>query len=98
MAGVFHADLAVERPDRPRSGTVEFVYGGAIFLRGGCDELRARTLGMMLLISLAILVVFADRAVTTMELFNLYFWWELALVVTILLLRHWQERKSIGQA
>ena len=82
----------------PVLGTVIFLYGGAVFLKGGWDELRSRTPGMMLLISLAITVAFITSAATTLGFFDLEFWWELALLVTIMLLGHWQEMRAIGQA
>jgi Cu2+-exporting ATPase len=82
----------------PVLGTVVFLYGGMVFLKGGLDEIRARTPGMMLLISLAISVAFLASAATTLGLFDLDFWWELALLVTIMLLGHWQEMRAIGQA
>jgi len=82
----------------PILGTVVFLYGGTVFLKGGLDEIRARTPGMMLLISLAISVAFLASAATTLGLLDLDFWWELALLVTIMLLGHWQEMRAIGQA
>ena len=82
----------------PVLGTAVFLYGGTVFLKGGWDEIQARKPGMMLLISLAILVAFFASAATTLDLFDLEFWWELALLVTIMLLGHWQEMKAIGQA
>jgi Cu2+-exporting ATPase len=53
---------------------------------------------MMLLISMAITVAYAASLATTFGLFDLDFWWELAALVTIMLLGHWQEMKAIGQA
>src|SRR5215210_2700182 len=82
----------------PVLGTIVFLYGGSVFLKGGWDELRSRTPGMMLLISLAITVAFITSAATTLGFFDLEFWWELALLVTIMLLGHWQEMRAIGQA
>jgi Cu2+-exporting ATPase len=82
----------------PVLGTIVFLYGGSVFLKGGWDELRARTPGMMLLISLAISVAFIASAATFLGLFDLDFWWELALLVTIMLFGHWQEMRAIGQA
>jgi Cu2+-exporting ATPase len=35
---------------------------------------------------------------TSLDWLDLEFWWELALLVTIMLLGHWQEMKAIGQA
>jgi Cu2+-exporting ATPase len=82
----------------PVLGTIVFFYGGSVFLKGGWDELRSRTPGMMLLISLAITVAFITSAATTLGFFDLEFWWELALLVTIMLFGHWQEMRAIGQA
>ena len=82
----------------PVLGTIIFIYGGSVFLKGGWDELRFRTPGMMLLISLAISVAFITSAATTLGFYDLEFWWELALLVTIMLFGHWQEMRAIGQA
>ena len=82
----------------PVLGTVVFLYGGWPFLTGGWSELRRRQPGMMLLVSMAILVAFTASALTEAGLFDLDFWWELALLVTIMLLGHWQEMKAIGEA
>ncbi|MDF3039014.1 MAG: copper-translocating P-type ATPase [Thermomicrobiales bacterium] len=82
----------------PVLGTIIFLYGGTVFLKGGLDEIRLRTPGMMLLISLAITVAFIASVATTFGLFDLDFWWELALLVTIMLFGHWQEMRAIGQA
>jgi cation transport ATPase len=75
----------------PVLGTVVFVYGGWPFLEGGLSEARARQPGMMLLISLAILVGFGASAASALGLFDLEFWWELALLIVIMLLGHWLE-------
>jgi Cu2+-exporting ATPase len=82
----------------PVLGTIIFFYGGWVFLSGGWDELRSRQPGMMLLISLAIVVAFVASAATTFGWLDLEFWWELALLVTIMLLGHWLEMRAIGQA
>ena len=79
-------------------GTIVFVYGGMPFLRGGVRELRDRQPGMMLLISLAILVAFAASVVSEFGVLDLEFWWELALLIDVMLLGHWQEMKALGQA
>ncbi len=82
----------------PVLGTAVFVYGGRPFLAGGVAEIRARAPGMMLLISMAITVAFVASLATSLGWFDLEFWWELAALVTIMLLGHWQEMKAIGQA
>jgi Cu2+-exporting ATPase len=82
----------------PVLGTVVFLYGGWPFLTGGVGEARSRQPGMMLLIAMAITVAYAASAATSVGLFDLDFWWELAALITIMLLGHWQEMKAIGQA
>jgi P-type Cu2+ transporter len=79
-------------------GTVLFVYGGMPFLRGGVAELRDRQPGMMLLISLAITVAFVASLASEVNALDLDFWWELALLIDVMLLGHWQEMKAVGQA
>jgi P-type Cu2+ transporter len=82
----------------PVLGTIVFLYGGRPFLEGGLAEARARQPGMMLLISLAITVAFAASAATALGLFDLDFWWELALLIVIMLLGHWLEMRALAQA
>jgi Cu2+-exporting ATPase len=82
----------------PLLGTFIFLYGGWVFLSGGWTELTARKPGMMLLISLAIVVAFIASAATSLGLFDLEFWWELSLLIAIMLLGHWLEIRAIGQA
>jgi Cu2+-exporting ATPase len=82
----------------PGLGTVLFVYGGWPFLTGGLWEARQRQPGMMLLISLAITVAFVASGATTLGLFDLEFWWELAALIVVMLLGHWLEMRAIGQA
>jgi Cu2+-exporting ATPase len=82
----------------PVLGTVVFIYGGAPFLRGALQEARDRQPGMMLLIGMAITVAYLASLATTLGWFDLDFWWELAALITIMLLGHWMEMRAIGQA
>ncbi|ONI66815.1 copper-translocating P-type ATPase [Kribbella sp. ALI-6-A] len=82
----------------PVLGSFVFFYGGWPFLVGGVREARDRAPGMMLLISMAITVAYVASLATSLGAFDLDFWWELAALVTIMLLGHWQEMKAIGQA
>jgi Cu2+-exporting ATPase len=79
-------------------GTAVFLYGGTVFLRGAVGELRDRQPGMMTLIALAILVAFTTSWAGTLGLFEVEIWWELATLITIMLLGHWLEMRSIAQA
>lgn len=83
----------------PILGTTVFLYGGLVFLKGAWRELRARLPGMMTLISLAISVAFVFSWVVQLGLIQAdAIWWELATLVTIMLLGHWIEMRSISQA
>ncbi|MBP1133853.1 Cu2+-exporting ATPase [Arthrobacter sp. PvP023] len=84
----------------PLLGTVIYLYGGQPFLRGGLNELKSRKPGMMLLIGMAITVAFAASWATSLGIggFDLDFWWELALLVAIMLLGHWIEMRALGSA
>ncbi len=79
-------------------GTIVFIYGGLVFLRGSRGELTDRKPGMMTLISLAIVVAFVTSWAGTLGLFDVEIWWELATLITIMLLGHWLEMRSIAQA
>jgi Cu2+-exporting ATPase len=82
----------------PAFGTIVFVYGGLVFLRGAGGELADRRPGMMTLISLAIVVAFVTSWAGTLGWFEVEIWWELATLITIMLLGHWLEMRSIAQA
>jgi Cu2+-exporting ATPase len=79
-------------------GTVVFVYGGLVFIRGAWGELANRKPGMMTLISLAIIVAFGTSLAATFGLFEIEVWWELASLITIMVLGHWLEMRAISQA
>ena len=83
----------------PVLGTVIFFYGGWVFIQGAWRELSNKLPGMMTLISLAITVAFVFSWVVQFELIQTEaLWWELATLVTIMLLGHWMEMRSIVQA
>ena len=82
----------------PVLGTAIFLWGGWPFLTGGRQELRDRRPGMMLLISMAITVAYVASMASSLDVFELDFWWELAALITIMLLGHWQEMKALGNA
>jgi len=79
-------------------GTIVFVYGGLVFVRGARAELTDHKPGMMTLISLAIMVAFATSLAATLGLFEIDVWWELASLITIMVLGHWLEMRAISQA
>lgn len=83
----------------PLLGTVIYLWGGRPFLTGAVSEIRSRKPGMMLLIALAITVAFVSSWGASLNLLDpgLNFWWELALLVVIMLLGHWIEMRSLAQ-
>jgi Cu2+-exporting ATPase len=105
-SGAFAMLIGYELPDiaalkwlPPVLGTVMYLWGGKPFLSGAVHEIRARQPGMMLLIALAITVAFASSWGASLDLLHhdLDFWWELALLIVIMLLGHWIEMRSLAQ-
>ncbi|ERG65331.1 haloacid dehalogenase [Agrococcus pavilionensis RW1] len=106
LSGMFAMVLGYELPDvswlawvSPVLGTVMYVWGGKPFLVGALSEIRARKPGMMLLIGLAITVAFIASWGASLGVLDheLDFWWELALLIVIMLLGHWIEMRSLAQ-
>ncbi|WP_110470593.1 heavy metal translocating P-type ATPase [Williamsia limnetica] len=106
FSSMFATLVGYELPDiealswiSPILGTVMFAWGGRPFLAGAVGEVRSRAPGMMLLIALAITVAFVASWGSTLELLDhqLDFWWELALLIVIMLLGHWIEMRSLAQ-
>jgi P-type Cu2+ transporter len=79
-------------------GTLVFAYGGWVFIKGAISELAERKPGMMTLIALAITVAFVFSLAVTFGFPGMDLWWELATLVTIMVLGHWIEMRSISQA
>lgn len=82
----------------PVLGTVVFAYGGWPFLTGAVAEARQRRPGMMLLIGMAVTVAFLASAAASLGWFNVELWWELCLLIVVMLLGHWLEMRAVGQA
>jgi len=79
-------------------GSAVFMYGGTPFLAGAVREIRDRLPGMMTLIALAISVAFAFSLAVVLGFPGMPLWEELATLVTVMLLGHWLEMRSISQA
>ncbi|WP_447522712.1 heavy metal translocating P-type ATPase [Salinibacterium sp. NYA9b] len=92
-------DVAAFHWISPVLGTVMYFWGGKPFLTGGYSELKSRKPGMMLLISLGITVAYVASLASTLGLIDqaLEFWWELALLLVVMLLGHWVEMRSLAQ-
>jgi P-type Cu2+ transporter len=101
LADLFHYSpphFAFAHYIAPLFGTIVFLYGGLIFLQGAWRELRHRMPGMMTLIALAITVAFGFSVAVQLGFRGMPLWEELASLVTIMLLGHWLEMRSIMQA
>lgn len=78
--------------------TVIFFYGGLVFIKGAVSEIKAKLPGMMTLISLAIITAYVYSVATQFFIEGEGFFWELATLVTIMLLGHWLEMASVAKA
>ncbi len=78
--------------------SVLYVFGGMPFLKGFVRELRDRKPGMMTLVAVAISVAYFYSAATVLGLQGMPFFWELATLIDIMLLGHWIEMRSVGEA
>jgi Cu2+-exporting ATPase len=107
LSSMFADILGYSLPDLPLIswvspvlGTIMYVVGGRPFLTGAVEEIKSRAPGMMLLIALAITVAFVASWGAQLGLLDhsLDFWWELALLIIIMLLGHWLEMRSLAQS
>ena len=79
--------------------TIIYFYGGIVFLQMARHELMQRQPGMMTLVSLAITVAYIYSLAAQVLLPQADgFFWELATLVDVMLLGHWIEMRSVGQA
>ena len=78
--------------------TIIFFYGGMVFIKSAIGELKAKLPGMMTLISLAIITAYVYSVATQFFIEGDGFFWELATLVTIMLLGHWLEMASVAKA
>ncbi|MGH3524282.1 MAG: heavy metal translocating P-type ATPase, partial [Mycobacterium sp.] len=106
LSGMFATIIGYNVPSFPGStwvspllGTAMYAWGGKPFLSGAVGEIRSRAPGMMLLIGLAITVAFVSSWAASLGLVDhrLDFWWELGLLIVIMLLGHWIEMRSLSQ-
>ena len=82
----------------PILGTLVFVYGGLVFIRGAWGELADHKPGMMTLLSLGIIAALGTSLASTFGSFKIDVWWELASLITVMLLGHWLEVRAVSQA
>ena len=75
-----------------------FFYGGWLFIASALRELKAKLPGMMTLIALAISVAYAYSVFITLSGGTETLFWELATLITIMLLGHWMEMRAVSGA
>jgi len=75
--------------------TFLFIYGGLPFFKGTFEEMKQKAPAMMSLIGLAIVVAYIYSAYTVMFQTGQDFFWELSTLISIMLLGHWIEMKSV---
>ncbi len=79
-------------------GSIVYFYCGRIFLTSAYRELKARLPGMMTLIAIAITAAYAYSAFSLIGGGERELLFELASLITIMLLGHWIEMKSVQGA
>ena len=75
-----------------------FFYGGWVFIASAYRELKAKLPGMMTLIALAISVAYLYSVAVTFLGGGDTLFWELATLITIMLLGHWLEMRAVSGA
>ena len=78
--------------------SIVFFYGGFPFLKGFWNEVKGRAPGMMILIAVAISAAYIYSTATVFGLKGEDFFWEMTSLISIMLLGHWIEMKSIAGA
>lgn len=97
--------LGFQAPVFPGSEYLQFVlssiiffYGGWVFIASAYRELKAKLPGMMTLIALAISVAYLYSVAVTFLGGTGTLYWELATLITIMLLGHWIEMRAVSGA
>lgn len=78
--------------------SIIYFYGGWVFIASAYRELKAKLPGMMTLIALAISVAYFYSVVVTFVGGGNNLFWELATLITIMLLGHWLEMRAVTGA
>ncbi len=78
--------------------SIIFFYGGWVFIISAYRELKAKTPGMMTLIALAISVAYVYSIYVVLIGSGRDLFWELATLITVMLLGHWLEMRAVRGA
>ncbi len=87
----------------PALASVVVIYCGWPFFTGAISELKAKNYGMMTLVSIAVLSGYLFSVANTLLLGighargdpHADFYWDIATLVTVLLLGHWMEMRAV---
>lgn len=75
--------------------SIVYFYGGYPFFKGFFNEIKSRTPGMDMLITVAITSAYLYSSAVVFGLMGDLFFWELATLIDIMLIGHWLEMKSV---
>lgn len=75
--------------------TFVYFYGGYPFFKGFFNEIKSKTPGMDMLISVAISSAYIYSSAVVFGLKGEVFFWELATLIDIMLIGHWLEMRSV---
>lgn len=75
--------------------SIVYFYGGYPFFKGFFNEIKSKTPGMDMLISVAITSAYLYSSAVVFGLNGDVFFWELATLIDIMLIGHWLEMKSV---
>ncbi len=75
--------------------SIVYFYGGYPFFKGFFNEIKSRTPGMDMLISVAITSAYLYSSAVVFGLMGEVFFWELATLIDIMLIGHWLEMRSV---
>lgn len=78
--------------------SIVFFYGGWVFMSSAFREIKAKAPGMMTLISLAIITAYVYSVYALVIGQEKVLFWELATLITIMLLGHWIEMKAVSHS
>ncbi len=78
--------------------SIVVIYGGMPFFIGAIREIKNKNLGMMTLVTLAVLSGFLFSLGTTFLFNAMDFYWEISTLVVFLLFGHWIEMKAVNNA
>ena len=78
--------------------SIVVIYNAFPFYTGAAKELKEKKLGMMVLVSIAVLSGYLFSVGTTFFFKGMDFYWEISTLVVFLLFGHWMEMRAVRSA